>query len=190
MQQKKAFLSGFSRAMTPGSDPFKTQNARLATLADKVQEVHSPEPRHELAPGIWLDYQPRSGVETVVGPDPDRPGLRLHAGDTGTSPWFSFSYALPAEALREGRYFGQIIRSSSRGAARFRICLRFHSQQGFHDRFPRDVVVLTGGEPQEDCVILPVDAELAAQAQYADVLFFFEGRSFDATLHSTEAFLV
>lgn len=176
--------------MILGSAPFEAENARLASFAETLQDVKSPEPRHELAPGIWLDYQPDAGVVVTAGPDPDQPGLRLRTEDAGTSPWFSFSYALPAAALREGRYLGQVIRSSSRGPARFRVCLRYFLEDGFRDSFSRDVVALTGGDMQEDLLFVPLDAELTAEARHADVLFFFEGRSFDATLHRAEAFLV
>lgn len=149
----------------------------------------SPEPRCELAPGLWLDYQPDSGVEVTAGLSEAEEGLRLQTATTGESPWFSVSYEVNVEELRQGRYLIQLLDCSSRGPARFRVCLRYLLAEGFKDTFTRDLVVLTGGR-QEDLLFIRVDAELAAEAQGAEVLYFFEGQSFDVTLHGAEAQLI
>lgn len=190
MPQSHPLLGKLADALAQSAAPFKLENARLAALPEEVRKVSAPQPRHALAQDVWLDFQADAGVEITAGPDPKQRGLRLLTADVGSSPWLSFSYALPAAQLREGRYLGQITRSSSRGVARFRVCLRYVFEDGFHDVFARDMVVLTGGAAQEDLLMVPLDAELAAAAQRAEVLFFFEGRSFDVTLHGTEAFLV
>ncbi|MFY0312384.1 hypothetical protein ACFMBG_21085 [Leisingera sp. D0M16] len=172
-----------------GQPSFNAENARLAALPGAVEAVRTPEPRHALAPGIWMDYQPRAGVEVAAGPESGEAGLRLQLLRRGESPWFSLSYGLDMAVLRQCRYLGQLMVCSSRGPGRFRVCLRYHLDDGFRDVFARDLVVLTGAR-QEDLVFIRVDAELAAAAHGAEVLYFFEGCSFDVTLHSAEALLI
>ncbi|UWQ81927.1 hypothetical protein K3725_22210 (plasmid) [Leisingera sp. S132] len=172
-----------------GRPSLEAENALLSALPGAVRKIRSPRPRHALAPGIWLDYQPDAGVGVLAAPEPEGDGVRLQLQDIGTSPWFSLSYGIDLAALRQGRYLGQLLDCSSRGPGRFRICLRYLLAEGFRDVFARDLVVLTGAR-QEDLVFIPVDAELAAQAQGAEVLYFFEGRSFDVTLHGAEALLI
>lgn len=192
MSDSETILSRIAEAFEAGAKPFALENTRLAAMARDVVAVDTPDPRHELAPGLWLDYQAGSGVQTWAGPvepaaEEDREGgLRLHLRDIGTSPWYSLSYDLGIETLRDARYLGQYLRCDSDGPARFRPCLRLQLEGGFQDVFARDLVVLTGGT-QEDLIFIRLDPELLARAIGAEVLFFFEGRSFDVTLRTIEA---
>lgn len=171
--------------------PFGSVNEKLAELPAKMTRAQSPAPRHQLAQGIWVDYQADAGVDTTVEPTSGKDGLRLHLKDLGSSPWYSFSYTLPATALHDARYIGQYTKCSSTGPARFQVCLRYHLPDGiFRDVFARDVVMLTGGEQQEDLLFIRLNDKLKHEARGAELLLFFEGRSFDVTLHSTEALLV
>ena len=189
MQESHTLLNKLVETLSQSSDPFKMQNARLSALPREIKEIRNPEPRCELTQGIWLDFQEGAGVETVVGPAEARDGVRLLLKERGDSAYYSFSYDIPPEPLREARYLGQLLRCSSAGPARFQVCLRYILADGFRDVFARDVVVLTG-EAQEDLVFLRIDADLAQQAVGAEVLFFFDGRSFDVTLQAIEALLV
>ncbi|KIC15140.1 hypothetical protein [Leisingera sp. ANG-Vp] len=189
MAETKKMLRKLASGLVRSRSPFGPENARLAALPKAVAEARTPQPRHTLAPGIWMDYQPGAGVEVVAGPEPDGEGVRLQVQSTGDSPWFSLSYGIDAAMLRQGRYLGQLLDCSSRGPGRFQVCLRYLLDEGFKDVFARNLVVLTGAR-QEDLVFIPVDAELAAGAKGAEVLYFFEGRSFDVTLHSAEALLI
>lgn len=189
MAETRKALRKLASGLVRKRSPFGPENARLAALPRTVEETRTPRPRHALAPGIWLDYQPDAGVEVLAAPEAEGDGVRLQLQDIGASPWFSLSYGIDAGMLRQGRYLGQLLDCSSRGPGRFRVCLRYLLAEGFKDVFARDLVVLTGAR-QEDLVFIPVDAELAAQAQGAEVLYFFEGRSFDVTLHSAEALLI
>lgn len=189
MEETRAVLSKIAEAFEAGAKPFATENARLAALGRDAAPVETPEPRHELAPGIWLDFQAGSGVATTVGPAETGEGLRLQLSDRGDSPWYSLSYDLPAEALQGARFLGHFLRCDSDGPARFRVCLRQMLDEGFRDVFARDLVVLTGGE-QEDLVFIRLDPDLLERTRAAEVLFFFEGRSFDVTLRTIEALKV
>jgi|GEM_PF-3416533 len=189
MDATQTVLTKIAEAFEAGAKPFAGQNARLAALGRDVAPVETPEPRHELAPGIWLDFQPGSGVATTAGPAETGEGLRLQLSDRGDSPWYSLSYDLDPEALQGARFLGHFLRCDSDGPARFRVCLRHMLDEGFRDVFARDLVVLTGGE-QEDLVFIRLDPELIAQTRTAEVLFFFEGRSFDVTLRAIEALKV
>lgn len=189
MEEAMTVLGKIAEALSHSSDPFEMENARLAALPHEMTRVESPTPRHALGPGIWLDYQADAGVETVAEPAEDGDGLRLHLSDRGESPWYSLSCDIPAAPLRGGRYFGQVLRCSSSGPVRFRVCLRYILADGFRDVFARNVVVLTGG-PHEDLVVIKLDPDLADQATRAEVLLFFDGRSFDMTLHAAESLLI
>lgn len=200
MQETLGLLGKLAEGLERSADPFSQENARLAALPREVLPLHNPTPRLALAPGVWLDYQPEAGVETRVGAaEGVEAGVRFQVESIGSSKWYSFSYEIPAEALRSKRYLGQILRCSSEGPARFRLCLRYALPEGIRDVFARQVCVLTGFEKsgasnenvmQDELVFVPIDASLAAQAQGAEVLLFFEGRSFDVTLHAIEAMVV
>lgn len=189
MEETMTVLGKIAEALSHSSDPFEMENARLAALPQEMTRVESPAPRHALGPGIWLDYKADAGVVTVAEPAEDGDGLRLQLSDRGESPWYSFSYDIPAEPLRGARYFGQVLRCSSTGPARFRVCLRHILAEGFRDIFARDVVVLTGGA-HEDLLVIRLDPDLAEQTVRAEVLLFFDGRSFDVTLHAAEALVI
>ena len=189
MSETGTVLSKIAEAFEAGAKPFAAENARLAALGRDVTPVENPEARRTLAPGVWLDFQADSGVVTAVGPAEAGEGLRLRLEEVGDSPWYSLSYDLPVEPLRGARYLGHFLRCESAGPARFRICLRYKMNDGFRDVFARELVVLTGGE-QEDLVFIRLDPGLLEQTRAAEVLFFFEGRSFDVTLRAIEALKV
>ncbi|MGC9371140.1 MAG: hypothetical protein ACP5DX_16515 [Paracoccaceae bacterium] len=182
-------LEKIAREFERAAEPFAFENARFAALPKDVKTAENPVPRHELAPGVWLDYEADRGVETIMGGNAAGEGIRMQVSNMGCSRWYTLSYDLPVAPLKEARYFGELLRASSEGVARFRMCLRYILPDGFQDRFAREVVVLTGGE-QENLLFIKIDPELADRARSAEVLFFFEGRSFDVTLHSAEAVLV
>ena len=185
MSETGTVLRKIAEAFEASAKPFAAETARLAALGRDVAPVETPEPRHELAPGIWLDFQAGNGVATTAAPAETGEGLRLLLSDRGDSPWYSLSYNLPVEALQDARFLGHFLRCDSDGPARFRVCLRHMLDEGFRDVFARDLVVLTRGE-QEDLVFIRLDPELVAQTRAAEVLFFFEGRSFDVTLRAIE----
>lgn len=106
--------------------------------------VVSPQPRYEVGPGLWVDYQPESGVETRLTRSPQ--ALRIETRSVGDSPWFSLSYDIDLMALREARFMAQIVVSSCATMARIRSCLRYHLAEGFTDSFARDLIVLTRGQ--------------------------------------------
>lgn len=189
MAQTKKMLRKIAGGLTRGRPATGAEDSLLGTPQQETGEVVSPEPRYEVAPGVWLDYQPNSGVDVTVRLSEAEEGLRLQTATTGESSWFSLSYGIDLEELRQGRYLTQLLDCSSRGPARFRFCLRYLLAEGFQDTFSRDLVVLTGAR-QEDLVFIRVDEKLAAEAQGAEVLYFFEGRSFDVTLHDVEARLI
>lgn len=186
MDEAQSVLCKIAEAFEAGAKPFAVENARLAALGRDVALVEAPAARHELAPGIWLDFRAESDVATSLAPAESGEGLRLRLQDRGASPWYSLSYELPVEPLREARYLGHFLRCDSAGPARFRVCLRHKLDEDFRDVFARDLVVLTGGE-QEDLIFIRLDPELLAETRGAEVLFFFEGRSFDVTLRVVEA---
>jgi len=189
MPETKTILHKIAEAFEQGAQPYARENARLASLCNDVEPVESPPPRHILVPGVWLDYQADAGVATTVEPAADGVGLRLQVTDMGTSTWYSLSYGLPVETLRTSRYLGQFLCCESQSHARFRVCLRYKMEDGFRDVFARDVVVLTGGM-QEDLIFIRLDPALLPQTSAAEVLLFFEGRSFDVTLRTIEALRV
>lgn len=186
MEETRTALTKIAKAFEAGAKPFAAENARLAALGRDVAPVETPAPLHELAPGVWLDFQAERGVVTTAGPAETGEGLRLQLFDRGDSPWYSLSYDLAPETLHDARYLGHFLCCDSDGPARFRVCLRHKLDEGFRDVFARDLVVLTGGE-QEDLVFIRLDPDLIEQTRAAEVLFFFEGRSFDVTLRVIEA---
>ncbi len=189
MPESNTLLSKIAAAFERSAQPFFLENTRLAALPAEISQVRTPDPRYQLAPGVWLDYMVGADVETTVGPTETGDGLRVQLDDIGTSPWYSFSYAVSLEALRDIRYLGQFIKSSSSGPARFRMCLRLSLEDGHKDVFAREIVVLTG-EEQEDLLFVRLDNKMVEMANEAEVLFFFEGNSFDVTLHCVEALSV
>lgn len=191
MPKATPLLQKLATAFERSFDPFGTVNEKLAEMPAKVSRAQNPAPRYQLAQDVWVDYQANAGVDTTIEPTANKDGIRLALKDLGTSPWYSFSYALPVTALHDARYIGQYVKSISKGPARFQICLRYHLPDGiFRDVFARDVVMLTGGQEQEDLLFIRLNDKLKHEAQGAELLLFFEGRSFDVTLLSTEALLV
>lgn len=180
-------LHKLAAALEKAADPFALENARLAALSSHVKKVQTPVTRYALSEGVWLDYQNDTGVQTNVSAN--KGGLNLQLQDRGNSQWYSLSYALQIDALRQGRYLGQILKTSGSSSARFRICLRYIFTDGFRDVFARDMVIRLGG-PQEDLITMSLDPDLLKQAQGAEVLFFFEGRTFDLTFNTIEALLI
>jgi hypothetical protein len=190
MTQDQSLLAKLATALEGSAHPFALENARLAALSQEVASTDAPVPRHELAPGVWLDFKPDAGVETsVTAHGEHNDGLRLTLDTIGTSPWYTLSYALNVGALSEGRHFGQLLSCSGTGSMRVRSCLRYLLPEGFRDVFSRNLVVLTKGQVEE-LMFIPIDADLAAKANGAEALLFFEAHSFDITLHSVEALLV
>ncbi|MQY44170.1 hypothetical protein GG681_16105 [Epibacterium sp. SM1969] len=182
-----SLLHSLAAALEQAADPFAVENARLIALSDAVTATTTPTARHRLSDGIWLDYENDKGVQTRIAPVTD--GLQLTLDTRGESRWYTFSYALNIDSLRQGRYLGQLIKTSGPGNARFRICLRYIFPDGFRDVFARNIVVRTGGA-QEDLITLQLDPDLLQQARSAEILFFFEGQSFDITLNAVEALLI
>lgn len=190
MTKENSLLAKLAASLETSAEPLAFENDRLASMSKEVTAVKNPVPRHELLPGVWLDYKPDAGVKTSVTPQGGRNGgLRLKLDSIGTSPWYSLSYTLTASALRDGRHFGQLVSCSGTGPMRVRSCLRYLLPEGFRDVFSRNLVVLTKGKVDE-LMFIPIDEELAAKANGAEALLFFEARSFDITLHSVEALLV
>ena len=189
MPESNTLISKIATAFEQSAEPFALENARLAALPAEISQVKTPDPRYQLAQGVWLDYMAGAGAKTTVGPTETGDGVRLQLDDIGTSPWYSFSYAVSLEALRDVGYLGQFIKSSSNGPARFRVCLRLSLEDGHRDIFAREIVVLTG-EEQEDLLFVRLDDKMVEMAREAEVLFFFEGNSFDVTLHCVEALRV
>lgn len=187
MNASPNLLHKLAAALETAADPFALENSRLADLKNTAKKARTPEARYTLGEGIWLDYQNNSGVQTTVSPEKD--GLRLKLQDRGESIWYTFSYSIPGGALQKGRYLGQLIQTSGTGNARFRVCLRYLFADGFQDVFARDMVIRLGG-PQEDLITMSLDPELLKKTRAAEVLFFFEGRSFDVTLNSVETLLI
>lgn len=185
MEATQTVLYKIAEAFEAGAKPFGTENTRLAALGRDVAPVEQPVPRHLLAPGVWLDFRAESDVVTAAGPAEAGEGLRLQLETIGDSPWYSLSYDLPVEPLQGARFLGHFLCCDSTGPARFRVCLRHKLEDGFRDVFARDLVVLTGGA-QEDLVFIRLDPELVERTHAAEVLFFFEGRSFDVTLQTIE----
>lgn len=175
-----------------GQKAFAHENSRLRQLPHEMTSGAVTQGRHALGNGVWLDFQADSGVQTDVSADTqseETTGIRIRTEAMGQSPWFSFSYGLSVSELAGARYFGQLLRCSSRGAARFRVCLRYAFPDGFQDVFCKQLVVLTG-EVQEDLLFIKVDPALLEGCIGAEILFFFDGKAFDVTLHAVEALRV
>lgn len=180
-------LHKLASALEQAADPFAAENARLAALCNAVKKTTNPTTRYRLSDGVWLDYENDKGVQTSLTSVKD--GLHLALEARGDSRWYTLSYALNINSLRQGRYLGQLIKTSGPGNTRFRLCLRYIFPDGFRDAFARDIVVRTGGT-QEDLITLKLDPDLLQQAKSAEMLFFFEGQSFDVTLNAVEALLL
>lgn len=165
---------------------FSDENARLKAMPVELPGVLKPQGgRYELAKDIWIDFKAESGVETEVTGEGG--SLRIITTSRGQTPWFSFSYRLSVSKLKSARFFGQLLKCSSNGSARFNMCLRILFADGFRDVFCDQLVVLTGGDAQQEFLVIKLDQELLADAIGAEVLFFFEGQAFDVTLEEIEA---
>lgn len=185
MTERKPIMSKIAAAFEASIKPFSTENANLERACAGSLQTANPLPRHQAAPGVFVDFRADSGVKTVVGPSVRGDGLRLQLLERGSSPWYSLSFALPLAEVKEARYIGHYIKCDSTGPARFRICVRHLLKNSFRDLFSRELVTLTGGE-QEDLIFVKLDADLLVETEAVEVLFFFEGRSFDVTLKEIE----
>ncbi len=188
MPETRTILQPTRRVVLPpesAADPLEVSQGDVS----KPVVLVSPQPRYQVGPGLWVDYQPESGVETRLTYTSQ--ALQIETQSVGNSPWFSLSYDVDLMAAREARFMAQIVVSSCATMARIRSCLRYHLAEGFTDSFARDLIVLTGGAShQQDCIFMPVDEDLIAQARAVEVLLFFEGRSFDVSLHAIQPFQI
>lgn len=185
MTERETIMSKIAAAFEASVKPFSAENAILENACSGSVETSDPLPRHQPVPGVFVDFRAESGVETIVGPALGGSGLRLQLLERGSSPWYSVSYSIPLAEVKEARYIGHYINCDSAGPARFRVCIRHLLEDGFRDIFSRELVTLTGGE-QEDLVFVKLDSDLLAETRAVEVLFFFEGRSFDVTLKEVE----
>ncbi len=184
MSQANTVLLRLAEAFEASAKEFSAENARLATLG-KTKAAKTLKPRHEVADQVWLDFRPDSNVQASAQPLKADNALRIQVADRGDSPWFSFSYALSVEALRSARFLGLLISGRAEGVAAFRPCLRYVLPDGFKDGFARNMILLES-EAQDQITFIRIDPALRDEAIGAEVLFFFEGKSFDVTLNSVE----
>ena len=89
------------------------------------------------------------------------------------------------DLLRSARFLGLLISGRAEGVAAFRPCLRYVLPDGFKDGFARNMILLES-EAQDQITFIRIDPALRDEAVGAEVLFFFEGKSFDVTLNSVE----
>lgn len=185
MSETRTMLHKIAEAFEQSAQSFSHENKSLSGLFSTVEPIQTPTPHQNLVPGVWLDFEGDKGTVLSVGPGAEGKGLRISMEEIGDSRWVSFSYKLSGEALRDARYFGILMETSSEGFASFRPCLRYLSADGLNDRFARETVVLSGAD-QEDLVFIRLDQDLLRLARQIEVHFFFEGRNFDVTLNSIE----
>lgn len=164
--------------------PYKAINTVLTNLEQHVGEK-TPDARSEVAPGVWVDFENGRGVQTAISAGPDNSGLRINTTDRGDSPWFSFSYALPIDPVKESRFLGVILDVESAGLVAFRPCLRYLYKSGFADRFFHETIVIQG-KREDQIDFIKVEQSLAEEATGCEILFFFNDRKFDLTLHAIE----
>ncbi len=174
--------------LSPSKATPLTPEARGAEcLLGDDSTVRSPLPRFEVCRGLWVDYAPDAGVETDISQTAE--GLRFSTHTTGTSPWYSLSFDIDINALRDSDYLGIKFDLTSSGPARLRVCLRYHLADGFRDSFAKEVIVLTGGV-QSGLITHPIQSVLTSDALGSEVLLFVEGRSFDFTLGGLHPILI
>lgn len=188
MSYRSEVLARIAESLADGLTPFQAENEAYSSFQN-IDTITSLEPRQELKPGLFIDHQPDSGLIATVGFDEESNGLHVAVADRGTAAWFTMNLRLDLHTMRQGRYLGLIIRQKSEGFVNFRICLRYHTPAGIMDQFFRDVAVTSGGE-SEQLFFLRLDTDKLPQAVGTEVLFFFDGRSFDTTFQKIESILV
>lgn len=186
LPQPEAVVSRIAGAVGLDTMRFAAENRRLSALG-RTREVKSPQARHTLSRGVWIDYENDRDVDVTLGPGERRRGLRMNLHDKGDSRWFTFSYALNRDAVKSARFIGIVLGGRSRGMTLLRPCLRhyFPDGQGFLDQFFYSAILLPDGESEQIAWIRP-DAGARDRARHFEILFFCEGRAFDVTLTGIE----
>lgn len=184
MPKTNPLLLRLAEAFEASAKEFSAENARLSALG-KIKASKSLAPRHELADQVWIDFKPDAGVTASVEALKAENAMCIRVEDKGDSPWFSFSYALSIEAMRDARFLGLLVNGKAEGLAAFRPCLRYVLKDGFRDTFARNMILMES-EAEDQITFIRTDPALLKEAIGAEVLFFFEGRNFAVTLNNIE----